>query len=73
MDFLEHGNLDFGLLGLGPRLGRLRNFSLDLDFLDLDLDIVQVSEQVQFGLMSRKLGLHPLCFEPGGETLFETM
>jgi len=50
----------FGLLDFGPRLGRLKDFLLDLDFGPQNLDIVQIFEQVQFGHKSKKFGLTPL-------------
>ena len=50
----------FGLLDFGPRLGRLGDFLLDLDFGPQNLDIVQICEQVQFGHKSKKLGLLPV-------------
>ena len=51
----------FWLLDFGPRLGRLRDFLLDLDFGPQNLDLVQIFEQVQFGQRSRKLGPTPVC------------
>ena len=51
----------FGLLDFGPRLGRLRNFLLDLDFGPQNLDLVQIFEQVQLMQRSRTFGPPPPC------------
>ena len=60
LDLWSPGIWTSGLSGLGPRLGRLRDFLLDLDF-GLDPKVqVQLQEKVQLGQKSSQLGFPPL-------------